>query len=534
MEHRTIVDYLNHADTNSFSQIVLDYLANKPHLQEFYNVYPDIQNIELAIANKQQQPVNRPQLVQGLQQQYNGVSISEIVHNNINLLAQENTFTICTAHQPNIFTGPLYYIYKILHTVVLANHLAEKYPAYNFVPVYYMGAEDADVAEIGTFHIQNKTFAWQPNQEGAVGRMGTQSLQPIFTEIEKYIDTTTTNGKQLHDVLSDAYMQNLNVADATVRLINHLFGQYGVVVLQPDAPVFKQLFFNAMQEELLHQSSDAIVQATNKKIEKYYKPQAHSRQINLFYLQNNSRERIEKVGDTYTIHNTDIQFTESEILAELHTNPEKFSPNVILRGVFQETILPNIVFIGGGGELAYWLQLKDVFQHHQVVYPMLVLRQSLGLLNSKSVTTQQLLGFTNSDLFTPLHKAQNQWIDKNKQLHLFEQENKKHAELFANYQLHIKQLPEQFAKTIEAHLAKSTKIQDRLQTKLIAAYKKTELDAMQKIQTLHQQIYPNGVLQERNQNVIPYYLEHGTNLFITIMQATLPFGNQFGVIKFNA
>jgi bacillithiol synthase len=531
MQQRPNVEYILHADTNCFSQIVIDYLQNKQHLQELYNLYPSIQNIETAIANKQAQPINRAQLVAGLQQQYAGITITDVVEKNIVALVNANTFTICTAHQPNVFTGPLYYIYKILHTVVLANYLAEKYPNYNFVPVYYMGAEDADVAEIGTIHINQHTYQWQPNEAGAVGRMSTNTLVSIFNEIEKYIDVNTPNGKQLHTILSDAYNQQLPLADATIRLVNSLFGQYGVVVLQPDAPMFKSLFVNAMQDELLHQSSDAIVQLSNEKIAKHYKPQAHSRPINLFYLQNGSRERIEKVGEMYTVHNTDLQFTQTEILAQLHANPQQFSPNVILRGVFQETILPNIAFIGGGGELAYWLQLKDVFAHHHIVYPMLVLRQSFSIINNKTHIMQQQLQLSNADLFLPLHEAQKQWINKYIQLNNFDAQTQQHKHLFTEYEKHVAHLPPQFSKTIAAHLAKSNRIQHRLQTKLIGAYKKNEAVHMQKLEQLHHQIFPSNTLQERHQNMIPFYLQYGQGFFDAILQATKPFGDEFGIVK---
>jgi bacillithiol synthase len=531
MQNNCTIDYIAHKDTNCFSQIVLDYLQNKPDLQQFYNLYPDLQNIEKAIAQKQNQSINRIQLVSGLQQQYTGMEMPNIVEENIQKLLLPTTFTICTAHQPNIFTGPLYFVFKILHTVVLCNYLANKYQNYHFVPVYYMGAEDADINEIGTFHIGNKRFQWQPPQAGAVGRINTESLQEVLAEVAKYIDVNTENGKHLYNILTDAYNQKLPLAAATIRLVHHLFGQYGVVVLQPDAAVFKQLFVPIMQQELLHQSSNKAIQETNTALAKQYKPQAFSRPINLFYLQENSRDRIEFVDGKYQVVNSDLQFTEAEILEILHHNPERFSPNVILRGLLQETLLPNIAFVGGGGELAYWLQLKNVFAQHSVVFPMLILRQSMQIINPKTVALQQQLNITNTQLYLPLHQLQQQWIVHNFDLQQFDNQKKLHQQLFDSYQKCIENLPKSFSKTIIAHQTKSIAIQHRLQTKLIAAYKKKDQISAQKIETLHQHIFPNRTLQERHDNFIPYYLAHGNHLFTIIQQAILPFGQQFALLK---
>jgi uncharacterized protein YllA (UPF0747 family) len=106
-------EYITHLSTNSFTKIVLDYLANDEKLKKLFAYQPDAENIIRAIAQKQKNPIDRNILVNGLNDQYKDVNICEAVTSNIQLLQNENTFTICTAHQPNIFTGPLYYIYKI-------------------------------------------------------------------------------------------------------------------------------------------------------------------------------------------------------------------------------------------------------------------------------------------------------------------------------------------------------------------------------------------------------------------------------------
>jgi bacillithiol synthase len=523
--------YLSHLQTNAFTQIVLDYVNNDDKLKPLFAHNPSIENIEKAIAAKQKQQIDRTALVAGLQAQYQQIEMAELLQNNIIALANENTFTICTAHQPNIFTGPLYYVYKILHTVALCNYLKDKYPNYQFVPVYYMGSEDADIDEIGTFYMAGNTYKWQPNIGGAVGRIPTDSLQTILNDVCKYIDIKTPQGKKMFTVLQAAYHTNLTLAQATLVLVNALFGQYGVVVLEPDAICFKQQFIPIMQDELLHQSSNAIVEKTNNYIAQYYKPQAHSRAINLFYAIAHSKERIEKVGEFYKIINTDLQFTKQEILQELHQYPERFSANVILRAAYQETILPNIIFIGGGGEVAYWLQLKDIFTHHQLPYPMLVLRQSFSIVNAQTHMNLERLSMPIVDAFLPLHQLQKKWMQDNSDIKNFEAQQQLHQQLFDSYQTLLGSLPPAFATSVQAHQTKSISVQARLQTKFIAAFKKKESDRMMQLEKIHHAFFTNQTLQERKENMIPFYLENGDAFFAQILAAILPFGNQFCVLQ---
>src|SRR4029077_7024880 len=123
------------------------------------------------------------------------------------------------------------------------------------------------------------------------------------------------------------------------------------------------------------------------------------REINLFYLKDDMRERLEQKNGGYAVNNTDIFFSGDALEKELTDFPERFSPNVILRGLFQETILPNIAFVGGGGELAYWLELKPLFEHYSVPFPVSILRNSFLVLNAEQDKLAHKLGFDFSELF---------------------------------------------------------------------------------------------------------------------------------------
>ncbi|RYF81666.1 MAG: bacillithiol biosynthesis BshC, partial [Chitinophagaceae bacterium] len=157
----------------------------------------------------------------------------------------------------------------------------------------------------------------------------------------------------------------------------------GLIVLIPDHPLLKQQMVKVFSDDLFAHKPFEIVQQTSGKISEAYTAQAFPREINLFYLKDDIRERIEEKEGSFHVLNTTLSFTAEELQSELQNHPERFSPNVILRGIYQETILPNLAFIGGGGELAYWLQLKDLFNHYSVVFPVLVLRNSFLVAEEK-------------------------------------------------------------------------------------------------------------------------------------------------------
>lgn len=287
-------------------------------------------------------------MVQELRKQYKDLSLSESQEENLQLLLNDNTFTICTAHQPNIFTGPLYFIYKILHTIKLANTLNEKIPESKFVPVYYMGSEDADLDELGHIYLNGEKLEWQTNQTGAVGRMkADKQLIKLIDRIAGQIEISTY-GKELVNLFREAYKEGELIQQATLKVVNELFKSFGLLVLIPDNPQLKRQFNPVVKKELLEQFSHSIVEKTCEKLNEHYKAQASGREINLFYLTETKRERIEKEGEMFKAEGLGLAWSKEQILAEVDAYPERFSANVILRGLFQESILPNIAFIGGG------------------------------------------------------------------------------------------------------------------------------------------------------------------------------------------
>ena len=170
--------------TNAFSKFILDYISGDKSLTPFYNRFPKLENFKQQILEKQKQPLNRQVLVAALKKQYSGLETSELVKDNIQSLALENTFTVATGHQLCLFTGPLYFIYKIISTLNLAELLKAENPEYNFVPIYWMATEDHDFEEVNHVHLFGKTLTWEQDQKGGVGAIPTQSLETLFAELK--------------------------------------------------------------------------------------------------------------------------------------------------------------------------------------------------------------------------------------------------------------------------------------------------------------------------------------------------------------
>jgi uncharacterized protein YllA (UPF0747 family) len=214
-----------YSQTNSFSQLVADFLAQKEHLKPFLHQFPAIENFETQIREKQKQftATQRETLLKVLQKQYQDLEKSTVVEENITALAEENTFTVTTGHQINIFTGPLYFIYKIVSAIKTCQVLKEKYPQYNFVPVYWMASEDHDFAEINHFNLFGKRYEWQTEQKGVVGRFKLNGIENLLNELpEKF------------PVFEKAYRESKTLAEATRKIVNELFGEFGLVILDAD------------------------------------------------------------------------------------------------------------------------------------------------------------------------------------------------------------------------------------------------------------------------------------------------------------
>ena len=521
---------INHEKTNAFSNLVIDYVDQKDFLQNFYIHAPNRVGLQNAVAEKKKKGINRELLVAALLEQYKNIDTSEKVKQNINRLSLDNTFTICTAHQPNIFTGYLYFVYKILHAVKIADELTEQFPENNYVPVYYMGSEDNDLAELDHINLGGQRLTWITNQTGSVGRMNTKGVADVIDQISGQL-SIFEHGKILIDELKKIYTSSASIQEATLKFVDFLFKEYGLIVLIADTPVLKKQMINVFKDDLFNHTPQKIVEKTIGKLSGQYKIQVNPRDINLFYMKDNIRERIVGEDDLFKVNNTDIVFTKEEIAKELENNPERFSPNVVLRGLYQETILPDIAFIGGGSEIAYWLELKDLFSHYSVPFPALILRNSFLIVEETMAKLSEKLRLNTEDLFLNTNdilidivKAQS-----DQQLTL-----EKEINTLSDFYEQIKKISAAVDHTLLQHIdslkTKAEKKLKALEKKIIRAEKRKHQEQQAQITRLKNSLFPNNSLQERVENILPYYAKYGAGFIKMLYEHSPTLQPQFTVV----
>lgn len=483
--------------TGHFSSLFLNYLQQDPALKAFYGGEPRPESFEQQMAEKQLSAGQRQLLQQVLQKQYQSLELSPEVEENLAALTEPTTYTLTTGHQLNIFTGPLYFVYKIAATILACQELQQRYPQHRFVPVYWMASEDHDLEEINHFRLFGQKYTWPTEQQGPVGRFSPNGLAAISQELPEAVP-----------LFEKAYAEEATLAAATRRYVHALFGKWGLLVLDADERQLKQSFLPVLKAELLEQQSQKLVQQATEQLEKLgYASQIFPREINLFYMQNGLRERLVQEGDQWKVLNTSHSFTKEALLKELEAHPERFSPNVVLRPLYQEWILPNLAYIGGPAEVVYWLQLKPLFDHYQLPFPILLPRQFALVLGKALEARRQKLNLEPEELFEDPHQLKARLLQawSEHEINLAPELEQLKA-LFSALQQKAAAVDKSLEGFVGAEGAKAEKSLDHIEKRLKKAEEQRHQTEMQQLEGLLDKIFPNGNLQERTDNFLNFYL----------------------------
>ncbi len=512
-------------DTHAFSSFFLDYIQQKDSLKKFYHHFPLKENFIHQIKEKSAFPqAKRSILVEELVKQYGDLKITESVKENIQSLKDQKTFTITTGHQLNIFTGPLYFIYKIITVINACKELKAAHPDYHFVPVYWMASEDHDYEEIKYFRLYGKKYIWETNQQGAVGRFHTKEFKGLLDEIPGELS-----------LFKEAYSQGKNLADAVLRYVNTLFGDEGLIIIDADNRTFKKSFSTVIKDDLFIHSAKKLVDQTTQELQALgYHTQVNAREINLFYLADGLRSRLEKtevVG--FQVVDTDIKFTDKEIERMISEEPEKFSPNVILRPLYQEMILPNLAYCGGPAELVYWLQLKEVFEKFQTPFPVLLPRSFALIIDSPSLKKFEKTRLEIKDLFEEKNYLFNHWITKNSHHQLsLGKELESIQSTLNQIKVRAAKIDSTLTKFVGAETQRTINGLEKIEKKMLRAEKRHHADKLKQIEAVKDALFPNGNLQERTDNFLNFYQSDPS--FIQKIEKELdPFDFRFNVLSYD-
>ncbi len=528
--------YIPYQKTGYFSRLICDYLDENSALKPFYKRFPKLDNFKAQIEEKQLsvRDKSRTTLVNALQNQYQNINTSELTKQNIQLLGNDNTFTITTGHQLNLFTGPLYFLYKIISAINLSKELKATYPEYNFVPVYWMATEDHDFDEINYFNFQGKKVQWNREASGAVGRFNLDGLDEVFKAFSEQLPTSH-NADSIKNLFREAYLNHNSLTQATRFLANQLFKDYGLVIVDGDDKLLKQEFIPFVKDELVNQTAFKQVSVTNEELQKVsedYKIQVNPREINLFYKKDDIRERIVETDGVYSVIDTNISWSQTDILQEVENHPERFSPNVILLPLYQEVVLPNLCYIGGGGELAYWFQLKSNFEANNVTFPMLLLRNSALLITDKQWEKLEKLNLSIEDLFLKQTKLSEKVTKQLSEVDIdfSSQKETLHQQFKSLYDLANK-TDKSFLGAVAAQERKQIKGLDNLEKRLLKAQKRKFNDVLERVKLLQTKLFPNQSLQERQANFSEFYLEFGDQLIQQLVLNLQPLNSEFLILK---
>lgn len=481
--------------TRQFPPLFLDYIHQNPALKPFYGDFPDLEGFRRQLSRKPFDAAKRQTLVSVLEKQYAGLPNPP----DFSVLLDETTFTVTTGHQLNLCTGPLYVVYKLITVVNLAKKLAAEFPDYRFVPVYWMATEDHDFAEINHFQIDGNAYAWHTEQTGAVGRMKTGELKAVFAKVSEKLP-----------VFERAYAGQPTLAAAVRAYTHELFGAEGLVCLDADDRALKAQFADVMRDDVTNHTAFRLVNETTQRLEALgYKAQIHPRDINFFYLGNGVRERLVRVHDGYEVLDTGIQLLESEMGELIDAEPEALSPNVILRPLYQEMILPNLAYVGGPAEVPYWLQLKGVFDHHGVPFPLLMPRNFALVLNQPSARRLKSLGLAPEELFHEEHVLRKTFVQRHSDLDLsLNDEIAAFGQRFSILEAKAVAVDATLGGAVRADFKRLLNRLDWLEKRLVRAEARRQEVGLRHLAEVKAHLFPNGEAQERVQNFMTFALPH--------------------------
>ena len=354
-----------------FPKLFKDYIAGKKELEEFYAYRPTLEGLQEALAKREFPQENREILVEVLLEQYKGIPKfkGSLVEKNVLSLRNPTCFTLTTGQQLHPFLGPEMVFNKIqavIDSSISLSAVSADKPVNEqreVIPVFWMASEDHDFEEVQTIRFFGKDFVWDKEQDGAVGSMPTNSL---VKTIQNIIDAFSHDEKvvKLLTEYKEIYARHTSFANATREVAFKLFGEEGLVSIDADNTRLKELFLPQIEKEVQANFAFSELKKSNDSLNSLgYKTVLNPQKENFFLLEEGNRQKMN-----------------NEAAGSLSSSPKSISPNVVLRPVYQEVILPNIGYFAGPSELSYWLQLKQVFTSLGVPYPVLLPRMfTLGI-----------------------------------------------------------------------------------------------------------------------------------------------------------
>jgi bacillithiol biosynthesis cysteine-adding enzyme BshC len=527
---------LNKLNAHNFSNLYSDYLSDYQKVGEFFDAdFHTVKNFHSKAKDICDRFEHRAILVEVLAEQNANYGAGVKTMENIHLLSQPNTVAIVTGQQVGILTGPLYTIYKTITAIKLCEKLRMLYPEYNYVPVFWLEGEDHDFAEINHVRVLNNEnnpvnieylIDGQPLEKnlGAVGEILIgQDINPFFEQLQTALPKTEFKDGVL-DLLKSVYTPGTSFGQAFARLVNKFFSEDGLVFISGNDRRLKQLLKNIFRKEINEypKTSQLVIERTAE-LESNYLAQIKPKAINLFYFHKGGRYLIEPREHDFSLKGTRQYFSKEELLRALDETPENFSPNVALRPICQDTLLPTLAYIGGPAEIAYFAQLSIVYPYFDMRLPIIYPRATATLVEERHLKIMEKYQLSLIEFFDNPKNVSDKVVQIVSEIKL--------DELFAETTQRINDITNEMKfglnyvdpTLLGALETTRTKIESQflvLKEKALEAQKRRHETALRQVAKVLNSLYPNGNLQERELTMTHYLNKFGID-FPHVLKNTL-------------
>lgn len=509
----------------SFSSLFIDYVTDFEKVKKFYTWnFREPASWQGAIDLVSKRSIPRSEVARILSIQNRDFHCSVKTLANIDALGNDNALAVVTGQQVGLFTGPLYTIYKTLTTLSLTEKLQAQYPDYVFVPVFWLEGEDHDYDEVGSVKMLNQandllTVTYDPGEKirtgnpGAVGQIEFQeSVGELFQILETNLAATEFHPRVM-ELFRVAYQKGMTFNRAFVHLMNDLLEDSGLVFFNPNDPQLKKLLAPVFRKELEHTPRTCqLVVDQSFEVEKQYHAQIKPKPVNLFFFHNAGRYLIEPKASGFGLKNSRQQFTKDEILKLTDDKPELFSPNVVLRPICQDSLLPTIAYVAGPGELSYFAQLKSVYAEFNIPAPILYPRASATIIEEKVEKVFARYQLSLPDFFRDVELVKQRVAEDStavKLEELFGGTGGALTETLESLRTGLIRIDPTLAGALDTVRSKIDFQLETLRQKTVAAQKRQSEVALRQVEKAANHVFPGSNFQERELNILHFLNKYG-------------------------
>ncbi len=519
----------------AFPKLFSAYCTDFDAVRDYYGApFYEAEARRRAAERAAEHPRDREALAEALLAQNEAWEPDDIVRRNIEALRDPEAVAVVTGQQVGLFGGPLYTPLKILTTLQLAERLAEE-TGRPVVPVFWLEGEDHDFEEVAGVQVLRRNEpvrlrydAGEVPPEGNRGPAGQRVLTEAIGDVLDALDAALSDTEfkpGLMEHVRAAYRPGATLLDAFARLLRRLFPESGLIFISPNDRRMKQLAAPLFRREVEQPSASAgRVREGGEALKQRYHAQLHARPTNLFLLTEEGRLPLDLEEDgTLRLRGTDRTFARGELLALLDEAPERFSPNVALRPLMQDALLPTAAYVAGPGEVSYFAQLGPVYAWAGVPLPVLYPRASATLVESKVQKVLDTYGLDVPDFEGDLDRLFQRVVVAAMEVDVedaFQEANRQLHQALNGLKPQVEQVDATLGQTVEATRAALAKEMGRLQGRVVKAEKRSQGEVRAQLEKARNNLFPEGVLQERTISAL-YFLNKYSPALLDELQRTL-------------